>query len=219
MDPTSPCPVDLELSTAALRMECGALDVVIDHLRAEDLARPTRLPEWTFQQLVAHLVRGVDRIRAYLAAPIPPGAEVSWLDYWVSAREIADPDGVARRAREFAAQINDRPVRDVWRETWRRSVDEAGACEPERVLKPPFGPMRLDHYLTSRVVEVTVHGLDLREALDLEEVATPLGIAVTSTVLDGLLGGERPADLEGVPYLLAATGRVPHDDARMPVLT
>lgn len=218
MTPSAPCPVGLDLSLAALRMECGALDAVIDRLRTPDVGRPTRAPEWNVQQLVAHLVRGVDRIRAYLAAPIPPTAEVSWLDYWRRTRDQADPASIGRRAREFAAEVNDRPIRDVWRSTWRRSVDEAAACGPGRLLKPPFGPMRLDHYLTSRVLEVAIHGLDLRAALDLEEVATPLGIEVTTALLDGLLEGPRPADLEGIPYLLAATGRAPHGDRRLPLL-
>lgn len=219
MDASQPCPVDLQLSVAALRMECGALDGVIDNLRTGDVGRPTRLPDWNVQQLVAHLVRGVDRIRAYLAAPIPPEAETSWLEYWGRTRDLADPASIARRAREFAEGINDRPIREVWRTTWRRNLDEAAACGPERLLKPPFGAMRLDHYLTTRVLEVTVHGLDLRAALELEEVATPFGLEATAAVLDGLLGGERPEGLEGVDYVLAATGRAPHDDPRLPVIT
>lgn len=219
MDPTNPCPVAHDLSIAALRMECGALDAVVDHLRVADVGRPTRSPEWNLQQLLAHLVRGVDRIRAYLAAPVPLAAQVTWLDYWRRTRETADPASIARRAREFAAEVNDRPIREVWRRTWRRSVDEAAACAPDRLLKPPFGPMRLDHYLTTRVLEVTVHGLDLRAALDLEEVATPLGLEVTCAVLDGLLDGERPDGLQGIGYVLAATGRRSHGDPRLPVLT
>ena len=217
MDPSAPCPVELDLSLAALRMECGALDVVIDRLRRAD--EPTRLPGWSVQHLIAHLVRQIDKVRTYLAAPIPPEPEVSWLDYWTRARGAADPGSIAKHAREFAAQINDRPIREVWRSTWQRSVEEAGTCEPGRLLRPPFGAMRLDHYLTTRVLEVTVHGLDLRAALGLEEVATPFALEVTTRLLDGLLDGERPEALDGVPYVLAATGRVDHDDPRLPVLS
>ncbi len=220
-DPDAPCPVTAERSLAALRLECRAIDGILGALRAEDLARPTRLSDWTTEHLVAHLVRGVDRIHAYLRAPEPLAVEVSWLSYWRQVREAGDPAGVSRRAREFAASIHGRPVRTVFAEAWERSVTEAATVPPERLMKTPAGAIRLDHYLTTRVLEVTVHGLDLRDALDLEAVATPLGIEVTAAVLDALLGVPRPVDLErhNVDFILAATGREHHSDPDLPLVT
>lgn len=219
MTASAPCPVLAERSLAAITMECRAIDSILAAARAQDLPRPTRLPDWNVQHLLAHMVRGLDRIRAYLMAPVPPTAEVSWLGYWSAARET-DPVAISRRAREFAASVNDRPVRKVWEQTWRGAVEEAASCDPDRHLLSPFGPMRLDHYLTTRVFEVTVHGLDLRAALELEEVATPLGLEVTTQVLEGLLTGPRPPDLlDDVAFVLAATGRSDHDDPRLPVVT
>lgn len=217
----APCPVPTDKSLAALRMECGALEMIIANARADDLARPTRLPEWSVQQLLAHLVRGIERIDAYLTAPIPPTPQIDWLGYWHQVREVGDPAGIARRAREFADRVNDRPVLTVWRTTWTTAVEEAAACEPDRLLTSPFGPMRLDHYLTTRVFETTVHGLDLRVALGLEEVATPLGLEVTAAVLEGLLAAPRPVDLErdDIAFVLAATGRTDHLDPDLPVIT
>ncbi|MFP5309349.1 MAG: maleylpyruvate isomerase N-terminal domain-containing protein [Actinomycetes bacterium] len=219
-DATEACPVALEASLGALRMEGGALGAVLAHLSPEALDRPSVLPAWTVQQLLAHLVRGVDRITAYLAAPIPPQARTSWTTYWTAGAANVDPGSVAERARQFAAKVNGRTVVEVWETSVTRAVEEAASCPPGRLLQPPFGPMRLDHYLTTRVVELTVHGLDLRRSLDLEAVCTPPAREVTCHVLERLLGGERPDELEDdVAFVLAATGRREHPDPRLPVLT
>lgn len=216
-----PCPIVPQRALAAIRMEGDALSRVVAAMTAADLDRPTRLGDWTVQQLVAHLVRGVDRIPSYLTAPAPPEAATDWLDYWSQAAD-SDPAAISRRAREFAQAINGRRVLDVWKQTVELAVGEASAAPPDRRVHTPFGGIRLDHYLPTRVLEITVHGLDLRAALDLEEVATPFALEITAEVLDGLLEGPRPADVpEGdlVAWVLAATGRRASDDDRLPVLT
>lgn len=215
MDPSAPCPIPLEQSIAALRLECGALEVIVGQLRPEDLARTTRF-EWSVQLLLAHLVRGLHRLHAALTAPQPPQAQTTWLDYWDGERAS---DSAAARARTFAKSINDRPVLGVWTQTWQRAVTEAAATDPARVLISPVGGIRLDHFATTRVFEVTVHGLDLRHALGLEEVATPVGLEVTTALLEALLGRPRPDDLtDNVDFVLAATGRAEHDDPHLPIL-
>jgi uncharacterized protein (TIGR03083 family) len=215
-----PCPVDRDRSVAALRLECRAVATLLAHLRGDVLGRPTRLTGWSLQLLVAHLVRGVTRIPTYLDLDPPAVAEVDWLGYWRAAR-VSDPGDVSERARAFAAEVNDRRVPDVWEEAWQAAHTRASTTPPDRVVASPFGGIRLDHYLTTRVVEVTVHGLDLRAAVDLEEVATPLGLDVTTAVLDGLLDGPRPPDVadDPVAYVLAATGRRPHDAPAFPLLS
>lgn len=219
MEPLSPCPVPLSRSLAALRMECGALDPLVENLRPADLGRPTRLGDWTLQVLLAHIVRGVDRLRAYLAAPVPPEAEVTWLTYWDGIGDATAED-VSRRARSFVERIQGRPIPAVWDEASRRSIEEAEACDPDRLLLSPFGGIRLDHYATTRVLELTVHGLDVRRSLDLEEVATPLALEVSAAVLEARLGGRRPDGLrDDVEFVLAATGREPHPDPDLPTIS
>lgn len=219
MDPSSPCPVALATSLDALRVEADALTPVLDALRRDDLGRPTRLPEWDVQVLAAHVVRGVDRVRAYLTETLPDTAELTWTTYFTTATSTAAPGDVSGRARAFAAAINDRQVAEVWRSTVDETVRLAGIAHPDRCLQTPFGSIRLDHYLPSRVLEVTVHGLDLRHALGLEEVATPAGLAVTTALLDALLDGPRPDGLgDDVTFALAATGRLAVADPRLPLL-
>lgn len=219
MEPDRPCPVPADASVGALRAEVAALTPVLDQLGPDDLTRATRLPGWDVQLLLAHLVRGVGRIGAYLTADIPPAAELDWTGYWTTAVTTADPADVSERARAFAATLNDRPVPHVWRETTAEALRMAEVAPAGRVLPSPFGAMRVDHYLTTRVVEVTVHGLDLRAALALEEVATPAGLAITTALLDALLDDERPTEAgDDLAFVLAATGRTPSDDPRLPLI-
>lgn len=220
MDADDPAPIEPDYALAALRMEGDALAGVLEAMTVDDLDRPTRLGDWTVQQLIAHLVRGVDRIPTYVAAPAPPTSTTDWLGYWARAAET-DPASISQRAREFASQINGRPVLDVWRRTLADALTVAAGTPRDRRLHTPFGGIRLDHYLPTRVLEVTVHGLDLRAALGLEEVASPYALEVTTDVLLGLLAGPVPDDLEDdtVAFVLAATGRRPSGDPRLPVLT
>lgn len=219
MAPTRPCPVPVETSLAALQAEVDALAPVLDGLTADDLSAPTRLPEWDVQVLVAHLVRGVDRIRAYLTETLPDDPQLTWTSYFTTAMEVADPGDVSERARAFAAGINDRPVPDVWRAVTAEALRLGAIAPDDRAITTPFGTLRIDHYLPSRVLEVTVHGLDLRDALGLEEVATPAGLDVTVRLLEALLDGDRPEGLEDdVTFVLAGTGRLPWDDDRLPLL-
>lgn len=214
------CPVPFDESLAALRLEGAALDPVVENVGAEQVPVPTRLPRWNVGQLLAHLTRGVTRITTYLLAPEPPDPQLDWLDYWRAVRDL-DPETIAERSIAEARETGPDELAQRWRDGWREAATEAADSGAHRVLQPPFGPMRLDHYLTTRLVEVVVHGLDLRHALELEEVATPQGVAVVGAVLDALLGVPRPVDLErdDLAFVLAATGRAPHGDPDLPVLS
>lgn len=209
-----------ERSVAALTEELRALDAVIDGLSAADLARPTRCTEWSLEILLAHLVRGVDRLRAYLAETIadePPS--IGWLSYWQTVAVVTDSASITQRAQAFAERVNHQSVGQVWQEVHERALEVTASAPPDRGVPTPFGVLRLDHYLTTRVVEATVHGLDLKDAIGLEQVATPGALAITTLVLDGLLPGDRaPGHEDDLTFVLAATGRMPSDDSRLPLL-
>jgi hypothetical protein len=83
--------------------------------------------------------------------------------------------------------------------------------------------MRLDEFVTSRVVEAVVHGIDLTDATGRDCIATPEGIAITASILDELLARRtvagRPPDLDDdLAWIRAASGRSPHGDPRLPLL-
>lgn len=219
--PTRPCPVPMRRSLHALEAELAALDEIVEAISPADLARPTRCESWHVELLLAHLVRGVDRLRAYLAEGFPTEpASIGWLSYWTTIAVVADSASITERARAFARQVNDRAIPRVWCETHERAVTVARAAPADRGVPTPFGVLRVDHYLPTRVLEVVVHGLDLRDALGLEEVTTPEALAVTTMVLDHLLPGDRaPGHEDDHSFVLAATGRRPSDDSRLPLIS
>jgi hypothetical protein len=86
-----------------------------------------------------------------------------------------------------------------------------------------FAPMRLDEFLATRVVEAVVHGLDLTLALGREPIAGSAAISLTAAILDDLLArrtvGRRPPELsDDLDWILAASGRAPYTDTRLPII-
>lgn len=219
--PTRSCPIDHQRSVRALVMELDALDAVVGAINPADLARPTRCDDWSLELLLAHLVRGVDRLRAYLAEEFPTEPpSIGWLSYWTTIAVVADSASITERARQFAADVTDRALVRVWKDVHERALQVVQAAPPDRGVPTPFGVLRLDHYLPTRVVEVAVHGLDVRQAMGLEEVVTPDALAITATVLDNLLPGDRaPGHEDDLAFVLAATGRRASDDSRLPVIS
>jgi hypothetical protein len=99
--------------------------------------------------------------------------------------------------------------------------------EPSTVgLFPGYQPnplIRLDEFISTRIVEAVVHGIDLTDAVARPPTATPEGVAHTARLLDSLLArtraGGRPPDLaDDVAWLRAASGRDAHPDPRLPLL-
>lgn len=221
MSPSDPCPVPFERSLAAIRAEGRALDDVLVDLPDRWWVRATRLPAWDLGQLLAHTLRAPTRVTAYLDQPEPGVAELDWLDYWRRANDT-DPAGVAQRAIRDASDRDPDELPEAFSNAWRDAVAAAGEVGAARLLPGPFGAMRLDHYLTTRVLELTVHGLDVRAALGLPEVPTADGTAVTVAVLEALRGssGDRPSDRDedDLAFILAATGRREHPDPDLPVI-
>ncbi len=83
--------------------------------------------------------------------------------------------------------------------------------------------MRLDEFVTSRVVEAVVHGQDLTDALGLDPLASDEAVTIAAEVLDETLARRtvagRLADLaDDRAWVRAASGRAEHDDPRLPLI-
>ncbi|MEX2251142.1 MAG: hypothetical protein WD895_03610 [Acidimicrobiia bacterium] len=73
---------------------------------------------------------------------------------------------------------------DVLHETFSKTIEEARATPPDTVGSGYYALMRLDEFVTSRVVEAVVHAVDLTDALDCQPMANPAAIAITAAILD-----------------------------------
>lgn len=202
---------------SALTEECEATSATLREIPAGAWSRPA-LGEWNLAQLVAHIVGGVERVTTYLDEPEPEAR--SLIDpvtyYRYDYRDVAP--GVAQRARDRAAQTDPRSLPDIFAATWAEARARASAEKPKRVMKTFRGPMRLNDYLKTRVLEVVVHHADVRAALALPPVATRKSARITIELLEGLLGASRPRDMEPTWFIHAATGRIPTKDPRFPAL-
>lgn len=210
---SEPSPSDALL---ALDEECAAFSATLDQIPSTAWGQPA-LGVWTVAELVAHVVGGLDRIRTYLEEPEPTGRLISPVQYFRYDPRTAAP-GIAQRARERAAHIPTSEFPQTFARTWMSARARAAAEHPNRVMTTFGGPMRLEDYLETRVLEVVVHHLDLRSALALSPEPTARAERITLDLLEGLLGESRPPTLGRIDFIRVATGREAVDDPRLPVL-
>lgn len=200
----------------ALSEECRSISETLGVIQPDDWTRAA-LGEWNLAELVAHLTGGIDRIRSYLDEPVPDGQLVDPVEYF-RYDPSAVAQGIAQRARERAADTEPSALPGIFGTTCRAALERASKEPPERVLTTFRGPMRLTDYLRTRVLEAVVHHIDVRAAIGLEPASTAAATQITVGILEGLLGSPRPGGMDDSRFILAATGRIPLDDARFPVM-
>jgi hypothetical protein len=186
-------------------------------------------PPWTVFELAGHLDISIGITCMLIADAVPDGAEPERddADFFV----FPGPD-VASEFYDYAyTMVEDRSpaaMAGVLRATFAQTVAESRGTPPGTIGPfPGFEPyplIRLDDLVSTRIVEAVVHGLDLTEALGLPPTALPAGVAHTARILDDLLGvgspDGRPDGLaDDLAWVRAASGRRPHPDPRLPLLT
>jgi Mycothiol maleylpyruvate isomerase N-terminal domain len=109
-------------------------------------------------------------------------------------------------------------------ETFTQALEAIKTTPPDTIGPGFFGPMRLDEFVATRLVETRVHGLDLTDALGMPPLPMPQTTTMAAEVLDEVLARRavpgRPADLEAdhLAFIRAAAGRGEHPDPRLPVV-
>ncbi|WP_180685830.1 maleylpyruvate isomerase N-terminal domain-containing protein [Streptomyces gossypiisoli] len=207
--------MDQERVVEALRLEASRLAQAMTGVSAAEWSLPTRCVPWNVSDLLAHIRVAIARLPSMLAAPAPPRAEVSAVEYYRPDDRFAPDTNAARiaLAQDHAAtQLNGAALADDFNATWQQ-VDRLCRSEPEgRVVRTRHGDaMLLSEFLLTRVVEVAVHGLDLADALGREPWLTP---SAADLVQDLLLGPDGATAVEKLGwgrlrFLRKATGREP----------
>jgi uncharacterized protein (TIGR03083 family) len=158
---------------AALAAQTGALRAAVHALTAEDLARPTRLGDWTVRELVAHLGIVLDWVPRHLDEPVPDGEPLT-LTGWVAVTRTAAA-AIAAGVREYAADAFAGPPAavaaefDTAADALLAVLHGPSAADPNRSIAMRFGPMLLTDFLVTRLVETVVHADDLAHALGLTD--------------------------------------------------
>jgi len=196
-----------------------------DQWKTPTLLRPVdaERPPWTLFELAGHFDISIGLARMLLQNQDPDGqVGRDRVSFFIFPRSEVAPV-VYDYAYTMVEGKTPEQMPDVLHETFSRTVEEARASAPGTVGSGYYALMRIDEFVTSRIVEAVVHGMDLTDALGRDSIATPGGIAVTAGILDDLLGRRtvtgRPADLaDDLAWIRAASGRGPHPDPRLPLI-
>ncbi|WP_328311552.1 maleylpyruvate isomerase family mycothiol-dependent enzyme [Streptomyces sp. NBC_00442] len=146
---------------SAVLAQFGHVREAVRTLTPEQLARPTRLGDWTVRELAVHLTTALGMLETRLAEPQPLKQELALLD-WASATETKKAE-VADHARELAASVDDLDA--LFEERATRTAELFVTTADERLLPTRFGAMTFADVLVTRTVELTVHTDDLNHAL------------------------------------------------------
>ena len=196
-----------------LETEASALLATLEAAPDDAWTRPA-LGRWDLAALTAHVARGLRRVSD--ATRVDAAPTIDRCSYF---RQPMEADRIAAQAEEQAAALTDTERLD----DLRRAVDAVGRAlattGPDTVVEARFGPMRFDELVATRVLEVTVHHMDVAACLQVPPVVTPAAGRMASAICEELLDGPRPRAMGRARFLRAATGRITVDDPRFPVLT
>lgn len=207
-----------------LRAQWSALRSWLDEV---DVRRhghlPSGLPAWTVAELVAHLGYGLVMLAE--VRPAPPGTRPIPVGDYVAQYAPAAPL-IAEATRETAAAMDDvlTGIDAMASEAWA-AVDGAdgvdGTVTP--VVLGRRGPLAYDDFLLTRLLELVVHGDDLRRAVP-GAPSSPVLDEAARVVADALAAAyerrarARPDVADTLAWLRLATGRTPLDDPHLPLL-
>lgn len=198
-----------------LEAECARSSEALDGLAEVVYGGPTRCPPWNVKGLVGHLWRDVDRIISYAGGPgsgPAARADTDAVSYWRSYDPVVEGPLISQRSSEVADRFaTGADLATSFARHWPECIAAARAMKPGDVIRTRLTWIRIDEFVGTRVVEATVHGLDLAEATEMRPWPTPGGLAITRAILVALLGGPPPESLAGddIAFIETATGRRP----------
>jgi hypothetical protein len=180
------------------------------------------LPKWTVLELAGHFDIAIGLTRMLIAGQEDAQPARDRTSFFINPRSETGPV-VYAYAYTMVEGKTPADMPGVLAETFAKTISEARAVPASLVGPGYFAPMRADEFVASRIVEAVVHGIDLAQALGIPYFAAPDGVAATAAILDDLLArrttGRRPAGLsDDLDWILAASGRAPSDDNRLPLI-
>lgn len=195
------------MSKAACRQAVAFFLDVAGSVRPDQWDAPA-LGVWSMRDLVGHASRSIMRIEEFGTRRAPAVDVASAADHY--RRSLGRPNAdaqIAERGREAGQALGADPLAAM-REDWARAERILDATPEDEIIAYDNGGIRFGDYLETRVLELTIHALDLATALGVEAEPPRGALAVTLRTLAALaLESGRGAELA-----LAATGRAPLGD-------
>ena len=154
---------------------------------------PSAVTGWTVRDLVAHFALVADSLAAAAAAPtsMPP---LSVADYLAAYSQGAPAIDVPTRDLVAAASFDVRSALDERGEAARAAVSAlvAQGVDPMVVVQARRGPIRLDDFMLTRLVELTVHGDDLARSVPEGPPLTRAAVQLAVRCLTGVAAERAP---------------------------
>jgi uncharacterized protein (TIGR03083 family) len=209
-----------------------ALQDTLLALTPDEWARPTLLqppepgtPPWTVLQLAAHFDVFMGLTMDLVAEPQSAQPVVDRASFYISVSDRSKVSPVIYQyIVDHAEGHTPATIVDKVGDTFDQALQAIRTTPPDTIGPGFFGPMRLDEFVATRLVETQVHGMDLTDALGAPSLHMPRTTVMAAEVLDEVLARRavpgRPADLEGddLAFIRAAAGRGEHPDPRLPVV-
>lgn len=186
-----------------------ALRAAVAELLDEDFARPSGCAGWLVRDLVYHLIVDAQDILITLVTPAETEATHDAVSYWEVTRTPPAGDGPldALTVRLAAA----------YQEPWllKFHLDDVGSAagraarlaDPELRVGTRDKVLTVEDYLTTYVLEWTLHHLDLIARLPNATEPPPEGLARSRQLLEEIAGFAIPSSLSDRDALLIGTGR------------
>ncbi len=163
---------------------------------------------WTVRDLVGHMSRSITRIEEFgtqRAESVDITSAVH--HYRRSLRQPSDDERVALRGREAGQALGDDPLATM-NADWARAEPVLDATDEDAIIAYDNGGIRFGDYLETRVFELTVHTLDLANAIGIEVEPSREALGLTLQLLAALAVESG----RGAPLALSGTGRGPLPD-------
>lgn len=172
----------------AVLAQFGNVRQGVHTLTEEQLARPSRLGDWSVRELAAHLTMAVETVSRNLDRPEPGAKELALLDWPFATADRAGD--IADGTRELAA---DNPDLDaLYARTGQRLIERLLTASDDRLLAARTGAMTLADYLVTRTVELVVHTDDLNRATGADIPLDRQALAACTRLLADALAVKAP---------------------------
>ena len=192
------------MSRAAYRQAVDCFLEAAGKVRPEQWDAPA-LGVWSVRDLVGHASRSITRVEEFGVRRSHDIDITSAAHHYRRAlRTPADDERVAERGRAAGQELGDDPLATM-RADWARAEPILDATREETIIAYDNGGIRFGDYLETRIFELTVHTLDLANAIGVEVEPAPEAMDAALRLLGALALASGRAE----PLILSATGRAP----------
>ncbi|MFB6539274.1 maleylpyruvate isomerase N-terminal domain-containing protein [Streptomyces noursei] len=197
-----------------------ALRTAVADLPDEDFARPSGCTGWLVRDLVSHLIIDAQDVLITLVTPADTAPTRTAVTYWdvTDTPPTGDDPLDALTVRLAAAYEEPRLLRFHLDDVGSAAGRAAALADPDLRVGTRGQVLTVADYLTTYVLEWTLHHLDLIAHLPAAAPPPAEGLARARELLEGIAGTAFPASFSDADALLVGTGRRAPTDAQRAAL-